>query len=121
MEKPQRLDLIYAELENGTPGDCRDATHRLFETAFDLIEDAHSGVPKDPMAHLSKDTRGRMYPPHPMYGQPGPNSTTIYRHFGHRTIIGVNGSFRIVKVEADLSETVVLEKRGADGKGYWED
>jgi hypothetical protein len=62
-----------------------------------------------------------MYPPHPSFRTPKLEPPTYRHRSGHKTVIAPNGSFRIFKIEADLRETVVLEKRGADGKGYWDD
>jgi hypothetical protein len=105
--------------------DSLEGVFKMMEEAFDEIEDAHSSVPKDPAASVALQSGGRMYPPHPDFKMPNVEPPTYRHRAGHRTVIGKNGSFRILKIEADLSETIVFEKlfekRGADGKGYWED
>lgn len=120
MKRSERLQLIYKELEQLPPAASALGVFQLLEKAFDKVEDLHSGVVKNPDAHKTRATDGRMYPPHPEM-KPIPNVTpTTYRHVGHKTAIDSNGSFRIFQIEADLTETVVFEKRGADNKGYWE-
>jgi len=90
------------------------------EEAFDEMEDAHSGVVKNPNAASTTVSDGRMYPPHPSFKAPHVEPPTYRHRGGHKTVIAPNGSFRIFRIEADLSETVVFEKRGSDGKGYWD-
>lgn len=119
LDRPKRLSLILEAMAKAEPVGSEAEVHVLMEAAFDEVEDAHSGVEKalDPSA----DQRGRMYPPHPDFRIPGVQPSTFRHRGGHRTVIGANGSFRILRIEADLNETVIFEKRGADGKGYWED
>jgi hypothetical protein len=116
--KRERLTMILALLVEAAP--CRTAAEvrELLERVFDQVEDAHSGVPKnpDPMANQG----GRMYPPHDDYLIDGSDPPTYRHRNGHRTTIAKNGSFRIKRIEANLDEQVIFEKRGADGKGYWE-
>lgn len=118
LPRHERLRLIFERLAVATPPGFEPEVLALLEAVFDEVEDAHSGVTKnrDPAA----DQKGRMYPPHPDYRIPDVKPSTYRHRAGRRTVIGPNGSFRIIKAEADLGETVVFEKRGADGKGYWE-
>ena len=50
LSRPERLLLIYAVLTKVEPVASEEAVHKLFEIAFDEVEDAHSGVRKDPLA-----------------------------------------------------------------------
>jgi hypothetical protein len=120
LKRTERLEKIYALLGERERCDSEASVLQQLEEVFDVIEDAHSGVPKNPNAHLSRQTDGRMYAPHPTFKIPGDGISTYRHRMGHKTCIGKNGSFRILKIEADLSETVVFEKLGTDGRGYWE-
>lgn len=113
--------MIYAVLARATSVGSEEEVHRLMEVAFDEVEDAHSGVKKDPQAFATNQSDGRMYPPHPDFRLPNLEPSTYRHRLGNRTVIGKNGSFRVLKIGADLSETVAFEKRGKDGRGYWED
>lgn len=111
--------MIFKVLERKVPASSGEGVFQMMEAAFDEIEDVHSGVEKNPNAASSTMSDGRMYPPHPSFKIPNVEPPT-YRQRGHRTVIASNGSFRIFKIEANLSQVLVFEKRGADGKGYWE-
>jgi hypothetical protein len=120
LTRPQRLQLIYAALGAAEPCSTEGEMLGLLELTFDRVEDLHSGVIKNPDAASSKASDGRMYPPHPKFRLANVRPS-CFRQVGHKTWIGENGSIRILKKEADLTETLVFEKRGADGKGFWED
>jgi len=92
----------------------------MMEEAFDEIEDIHSGIIKNPDAASTTVSDGRMYPPHPSFKLRNVEPPTYRHRGGHKTVIAPNGSFRIFRIEADLSETIIFEKHGADGKGYWD-
>jgi hypothetical protein len=119
LTKPERLRLIYKALEEADPCSSEAEVLRLLSVVFDLVEDVHSGVPKNPDAANSRASDGRMYPPHPSFRLPDVEPS-CYRQLGHKTWIGQNGSLRIFKKGADLADELVFEKRGADGKGFWE-
>jgi DNA-binding Xre family transcriptional regulator len=120
LTKPERLRLIYKALEEAEPCSSEAEMLRLLDFVFDLVEDVHSGVTKNPDAASSRAGDGRMYSPDPSFRLPNVEPS-CYRQVGHKTWIGKNGSLRIFKKGADLADTLVFEKRGADGKGFWED
>ena len=116
LSKSARLDLILAALELGDLCSTRAEVLALFATIVNSVEDAHFGVSKHSNASAQG---GRIYPPDAAFIVSGSNPP-VYRQRGHRTTIGDNGSFRIERLEANLSWSLVLEKRGADGRGFWE-
>ncbi|MBK8253666.1 MAG: hypothetical protein IPK82_13490 [Polyangiaceae bacterium] len=116
--KPERVQLLFQELTNAAPQSNEPDVLRLIEEKLDIIEDAYSGVPKDPKHFETKKLDGRLYAPHPVFKvasrRPG---CTCYRQAGHKTYIAANGAFRIVAVTPGGGERVVFDKAGADGKG----
>lgn len=121
MDRHVRLQLIYRLLDKKPPASSSDEVFKMMEEAFDEIEDVYSGVAKNPNAARTASSDGRMYPPHPKFKAPNVEPPTYRHRGGHKTVIAANGSFRIIKIENDFSERVVFEKRGADGRGYWQD
>jgi hypothetical protein len=71
LSRRERLGLIYAVLSTAPPCSSEEDVHELLETAFDAVEDAHGGVPKnvDPNA----EQRGRMYPRTPISESSAPS------------------------------------------------
>ncbi|HWO26454.1 MAG TPA: hypothetical protein VNO30_47325 [Kofleriaceae bacterium] len=120
MKRQERLRLIFGVLEKKAPADSSDGVFQMMEEAFDEIEDIHSGIIKNPDAASTTVSDGRMYPPHPSFKLRNVEPPTYRHRGGHKTVIAPNGSFRIFRIEADLSETIIFEKHGADGKGYWD-
>jgi len=122
-EKPkkERLQLILKEVDGASSEPSEQGVLGLLERCFDKVEDAHTAIPKDPLAHLTLQSDGRMYAPHVKFRTPGPCGTGVYRQFRHRTYVGANGAFAIYRLPRDGSEPVLeLRKRGADGQAFWE-
>ena len=113
LSKRERLALILKRLEDDQAAASEADALQLIGRAMDEVEDAHSGVPKDPSHHLSQRTDGRMYPPHERFKlvSPFPNSS-CYRQAAHKTYVGTNGSFRIISITATGEQ---VAKPGADG------
>lgn len=115
--KPERVQLLFQELTNAAPQSTEPGVLRLIEETLDLIEDAYSGVPKNPMHFETIKPDGRLYAPHPQFKiasrRPG---CSCYRQAAHKTYVAANGAFRIVAMTS-AGEDVVFDKAGADGKG----
>lgn len=87
----------------------------LCET-LNAVEDEWSGIPYD-INHWETD--GRMYPPQEdsLRDVPGRDGVKRFRSIGHNTLIALNGALEIREV---ISDDIVLQKHGADGRGIWE-
>lgn len=119
--KKERLQLILKEIRLASSESTEQGVLVLLERCFDEVEDTHTAIPKNPLAHLTLQSDGRMYAPHVKFRKLGSCGTAVYRQFRHRTYIGSNGAFAIYRLPCDGSEPVLeLRKRGADGQAFWE-
>lgn len=115
--KRERLQMLIEQLKAAPPRATGEEALLLIETTLDAIEDAHSGVDKNPEHFNTRQTDGRMYPPHPWFKVASKYARcSCYRQAGHKTYILQNGAFRIVLLGAG-DEIVLLDKVGADGEG----
>lgn len=113
LTKAARLRLFLARLTAAPPAASHDEALALIATILNAVEDEHSGVPANP---ANWRTDGRMYPPQSDNARASADlpDVTGYRSVAHRTLIASNGALTIIELSTN---TVLIEKRGSDGKG----
>jgi hypothetical protein len=113
--KRVRLQELYRRLAAAPFASTYEEARGQHSNILNEVEDALTGIPYD----LSRwETDGRMYPPQDdnLRKVPGQPHVRRFRHFGHNTYIGDNGSIEITRLDG----TVEFQKYGADGRGVWE-
>jgi hypothetical protein len=112
----QRLDEIYRRLAIAPPAGNEVEAMELLRFTVNAVEDELSGVPYDPRNWRSD---GRLYPPlddsvREVAGRP---HVKRFRSFRHNTFIAANGAIEIQTIDGAIE----FSKRGADGKGVFDD
>lgn len=114
MDMPQRLQLFYGRLGELPLFGSHDEALAEISRVLTEVEDAHSGVERDPTG-MPKRSDGRMYPPVPAYAkQCDKPNVTLYVQTGHQTYIGANRAVLIVSRRTGES---ALDRPFQDGKG----
>lgn len=86
LSKRERLALILSGLAAEPAAASEAGALALIERVMDAVEDAHSGVQKDPNHHLSQRTDGRMYAPHARFRLSSSSpECACYRQAAHKT------------------------------------
>jgi RHS repeat-associated protein len=93
LTKAERLDMVYNQV-TGLPSakTAQEAMQQMHST-LDQVEDAHSGVAKNPKPGLAPD--GRMYPTQPDRMVTGPDGSITATSRSHVTTYGQNGSITV--------------------------
>ncbi len=108
-----RIALFYERLDRLPPFTSHDHALQEISRILTEIEDEYSGTARDP-TDMPEVTRGRMYPPHPLYAKPtGTTDVILYTQKGHRTYIGNGGAVLITNRKTELVE---FEKLGMNGQ-----
>jgi hypothetical protein len=103
----QRLNLVYEKLDSAYPATNPMEAMQQMNRVLDTVEDAYSGVPKNPAPSLKSD--GRMYPVQSdnIVVQPSGGITATSRR--HVTTYGPDGS---ITVKVKETGQVVYQKKG---------
>ena len=113
MDIHERVVLFYERLSQLKAFASHDEA--LFEISRILteIEDAHSGVPRDP-SDIPLVTSGRMYPPHPAFAAKTELvDVFVYRQKGHLTYIRSDGA---VLIANRRTRAIEFDKPGHTGE-----
>ncbi len=107
-----RLREFLRRLDLAPPAASHDEAMRQIVEILNRVEDEMTTIPHDPTLPIND---GRMYPPQPdsKRSVSGRADLTRYRSKGHSTLIGNNGSIRIVQGTAGPA---LFAKPGADGQ-----
>ena len=110
-----RLIEFLERLSAAPAATSDEMAYELISRTLNEVEDEMSGTPFNPDTWLSD---GRLYPPqhdsqrtvasHPFVKR--------FRSRAHNTYVAANGAIEI----RDLSNTVLLQKAGSDGRHVWE-
>src|SRR4051812_18051125 len=95
--KRERLDHVVHRLVSDGPSRSDQQTLDRLAKHMKDVEDRWSGVPEHPRPETLKESDGRMYPPHVMFERPsGCPQIRRFVQTGHQTLIGKNGSIKIL-------------------------
>lgn len=113
--KQERLSKFLDRLNSYPAFNSHDEAFQCINEAIDEVEDAYSGVSKDPDAAQSGVSDGRMYGPAKEFGShwKGRADLIRYAHAHHDTFIQENGA---ILIQLRRKKIVLLSKAGADGE-----
>jgi hypothetical protein len=114
LTKQERLRVFIERLERADLAGCEAEAFGLIHAMLNGVEDELSGIPSNPDLWLND---GRMYPPQSDAARVYTNASgsrvgTRYRSRADNTIVGNNGSIKIVSTR---DSRVHLDKPGQDG------
>jgi len=117
LPKRVRIAEFIRRLQVAAPADDAGSAFKLVCETLNAVEDEMTGIPYN---LETSDTDGRLYPPleDNLRSVEGHPHVKRYRHRGHNTFIGDNGSIEI-QVVAGQSPPL-FSKHGSDGRGVWE-
>ena len=105
--KGQRLNIFYDGVTSAPRATTAQEARQQMHSTLDAIEDAYSGVPKNPNPGLTPD--GRMYPVQADRMVTGADGSITATSRGHVTTYGPNGS---ITVTDRATGAVVCHKPG---------
>jgi hypothetical protein len=111
--KRERIELVLRAITDAHPFESLDDARAALERVMRQVEDEYSGIPEDPQADEKTVSDGRMYPPTDRREiKQGCKSVRTFRHVGHKTSFGMNGSILI----ETLDGAAILDLAGKDGR-----
>ncbi len=116
--KKERFAKFVRRLQAAAAARTFDEARLQLADILNAVEDELTDIPPHPEAWQSD---GRMYPPHDDFEKLSPHPAwRRFRSLAHTTLIGANGSIRILEVPRPPKDwttgPVVLDKPGADGR-----
>jgi RHS repeat-associated protein len=93
MSKADRLNKIFGQVTSAPNSTTAQQAMQQMHTSLDAVEDAYSGVPKNPNPGLAPD--GRMYPAQPDNIVVGDDGSITATSRGHITTYGSDGSITV--------------------------
>ena len=110
LSKSERLRIFIERMDLAEPaGDEKEALDLLSNT-LNEVEDEHTSIPYQPDEWMYD---GRMYPPGSDNKRTFSKNVSRYRSINHNTLIGTNGSIKIVTI---TNNETLLDKPGLDEK-----
>lgn len=95
LTKPERLKMVFDRLTAAPHAKTAQEAMQQMKSTLDAVEDAYSGIPKNPNPGLTPD--GRMYPVQPDRMATAADGTITATSRGHITTYGSDGSITVTE------------------------